>query len=228
MKIEYRHEEKFLINFGEYTYLKNILSKVMKKDRYMDGQEDYTVISLYFDTPAGKCYAEKQAGIKDRLKFRLRIYQTGSSQVRLEIKNRSDKGICKERAVISAADTERLIAGDADVLLAYAQPAAAKAYRLIKSEGFRPVVIVAYEREAYVLPALETRVTFDKRIRSSEKVTDFNQKDIFFRQISDRLDMVLEVKYNGAFPYFLKKILATAVARKQSVSKYCSCRRGTM
>jgi hypothetical protein len=91
----------------------------------------------------------------------------------------------------------------------------------LKSRNLRPVVLVVYEREAYFSkfdPSF--RVSIDKNIRSLAfpKVEDlFEDSGLeagFYK------DFVLEVKFSGAIPAWMKDILFKYKLTRQSVSKY--------
>lgn len=110
-------------------------------------------------------------------------------------------------------------------MLEYPGEVAQKAYRLIVAEGFRPSVVIDYEREAYVLPAQSTRITFDRNIRASKEVADFNQSKAVYSGVSGEKNVVLEVKYNERLPLFIKKMLSSSQALCRPVSKYCLARK---
>ena len=91
----------------------------------------------------------------------------------------------------------------------------------------RPVVLVDYVREAYLHPAEEVRITFDKQLR-----TGLWSKDLFNPYVPtvppfDENVMILEVKYNRMLPSYIRDILNTYCqgAQPSAISKYTWCRR---
>ena len=90
-----------------------------------------------------------------------------------------------------------------------------------------PVVIVDYNREAYLHPAEEVRITFDKRLRSGLGSVDIFNPDVPTVPVLDNEEIILEVKYNRVLPPYLADVLSFACpeAVQSAVSKYTLCRR---
>lgn len=219
----YRNEWKFYLNKTEYLYLRDILSKIMPLDPNMGDKGEYFIRSLYFDSVDNIDYVTKMMGIERRKKIRFRIYDTNSSKVKMEVKNRYNQYMLKESLSISKADTLSLIEGNYEVLEHYEQNVARKVMNIMKMGGYSPKILVDYEREAFIYPEHNVRITFDKNIRA--KVTS----DLF----NDSLDMVhlihepvtvLEVKYNQILPKYIKDVISSADLLQSSISKYCMAR----
>ena len=82
-------------------------------------------------------------------------------------------------------------------------------------------------REAYIHPAEEVRITFDKQLH-----TGLNSHDIFNPYVPtvpafDHNEMILEVKFNRFLPPYIRDLLCTHVhsAQNSAISKYVWCRR---
>ncbi|MFX1450202.1 MAG: CotH kinase family protein, partial [Promethearchaeota archaeon] len=69
-----RSELKFYINLLEYEYLSNLLLKVLKLDPHSKDKKGYIIRSIYFDDEENKAFYEKIAGVKERKKYRIRMY----------------------------------------------------------------------------------------------------------------------------------------------------------
>ena len=100
-------------------------------------------------------------------------------------------------------------------------------YREMTVNLLRPAVLVDYVREAYLHPAEEVRITFDKQLR-----TGLWSKDLFNPYVPtippfDENLMILEVKYNKSLPSYIRDILNTYCqgACVSAISKYTWCRR---
>lgn len=87
------------------------------------------------------------------------------------------------------------------------------------------MVIVDYVREAYVHPAEEVRITFDKQIRTGLYQTDMFNPNIPTYPVFDDPVEVLEVKYDEFLPTYMQAILSGITAQRSAVSKYTWCRR---
>ncbi len=222
VKPVYRHEDKFLINYVQYVKVKQAVSAVMKRDIHAADGKGYTIRSLYFDTPFNRDYHEKEDGTDVRRKLRLRAYGSASGPFKLEIKHRREGGIFKESVTLKREDAEKLIIRGADpaFLLDLPSPAAANIYRLFKTAGYLPAAIIDYEREAFTLPFFETRVTFDRSIRTSGETERFFEPELGLIPVFPPDEIVLEVKYNHMFPSFLKPLTGIAEGQEMSISKY--------
>ncbi len=91
----------------------------------------------------------------------------------------------------------------------------------------RPVVIVDYVREAYLHPAEEVRITFDKQLHTGLRSTELFNPSIPTVPPMDENLMILEVKYNQAMPPYIRDLLCTYCpnAQQSAISKYTWCRR---
>ena len=91
----------------------------------------------------------------------------------------------------------------------------------------RPVVLVDYVREAYLHPAEEVRITFDKQLRTGLFSTDLFNPQVPTVSPFDHNLMILEVKYNQLAAPYIRDLLNTycAGACPSAISKYTWCRR---
>ena len=90
-----------------------------------------------------------------------------------------------------------------------------------------PVVLVDYVREAWLHPAEEVRITFDKQLRSGLYSTDLFNPHVPTVPPFDHGEMILEVKYNRVMPPYIRDLLCTYCpnALQSAISKYTWCRR---
>lgn len=224
----YRHELKYFISVigsWEYQSLSEIFAKSMKPDPNCNDNGEYWIRSLYFDTLENDDFYEKMGGYARRKKIRLRIYDTNQQSAKLEIKNKIDQYTYKESAAIPRADAEALIAGDTSVLLKSDNPTLNNAYFHMTRDYYRPVVVVDYEREAYVGFSDDIRVTFDKRIRGSNIAFDIYDPSLPVSSAFDEETMVMEVKFKEFLPEWIKQILnGQRMGERFAISKYCLSR----
>lgn len=219
----YRHELKFLLSKIEYEQLKRLLGSLLVKDEYMKTGGDYYIRSLYFDTPENKDYYDKLIGVVQRKKIRLRIYDTAADKVKLEIKNKSNDYSIKETITVSRDAAMQLANGNYNVLAEYDNEISKKAYFYLTSYGYMPKVIVDYEREAYLLPIENVRLTFDKRVRAFKGNGLFEENHAFVGVLAPEY-VILEVKYDKYLPAHVKNVLSSISMQRMSISKYCMAR----
>ena len=212
----FRHEYKYVISYDEMLRLRTKFNEVLNIDRNYNG---YMIRSLYFDSVNDDDYYDKLGGEVNRKKIRLRIYEPNSKKVKLELKSKYDIHQLKESLVISREDDEELIKENYEILLKYNSEIANKIYIMLKKGLYKPKVVIEYQRIAYIT-GTTTRVTFDFDIKSSTNIKDFFKENIKYTYITDKKDVVLEVKFDRFLEPYISNILSNYQSRFQSVSKY--------
>ena len=210
----FRHEYKYIIPYGDMLEIRNKLDKVLKLDR----GDAYIVRSIYFDSPDDTDYFDKQGGEMIRKKLRLRIYDINSDIAKIEIKGKYDYHQLKESLVVNKETAKKIIAGDYSDLLKIDNDLAKKIYVYFQC-GYRPKVIIEYDRAAYIT-STTTRITFDYNIKKSNDFDKFYTNDINYFELTNPCDVVLEVKFDRFLEPYISKILEKYTTRYQSVSKY--------
>lgn len=212
----FRHEQKYVISYDEMLKLRTKFNDILTIDRDYNG---YMIRSLYFDSVEDNDYYDKLGGEINRKKIRLRIYEPNSKKVKLELKSKYDVHQVKESLVISREDAEKLIDEDYEVLLTYDSDVAYKIYVMLKKGLYKPKVVIEYRRIAYIT-STTTRVTFDMEIKSSTDIKSFFNENINYNYVTDKKDVVLEVKYDRFLEPYITNVLSCYASRFQSVSKY--------
>ena len=212
----FRHEFKYTINRSEFLGIKSKLKDLIKVDRNING---YMVRSLYFDSVDDIDYNEKLAGTMNRKKIRLRIYEPDTDYVKLEIKNKYDVHQLKESLVINRYTAEELIKGNYEILLNLDNDVATKIYTIMRKHAYKPKVIIEYDRVAF-MSNTTTRITLDYNLRKSNKIEDFFNKKINYKNLSNINQAVLEVKFDRFLEPYIYEILSKYVSNYESFSKY--------
>ena len=222
-----RHELKYFIKPGEYEVLRRVLDRTLRRDPNGDENNEYHIRSLYFDSFFNHAVLDKLNGVKDRDKYRIRIYNFSDKIIRLECKTKVGSLISKRSIAIPRLLAEQLMAGDPTGLEQTRSGLLRDVYREMKLNLMRPVVLVDYVREAYLHHAEEVRITFDKQLRSG-----LYSKELFDPYVPtippfDHEEMIMEVKFNRMLPPYIRDLLCTHVhsAQNSAISKYVWCRR---
>ncbi|MBQ4156840.1 MAG: polyphosphate polymerase domain-containing protein, partial [Clostridia bacterium] len=155
-----RHELKYFINKGDMIALGHKLGGIMKADSHADERGEYFIRSLYFDDAYNTAYYDKMSGVMGRDKYRIRIYNLSDQVIFLERKRKVGDLIQKSSARISRKLCEQLMDGNPKGLLKAQHPLLDDMYREMRTKLLRPVVIVDYTRETFVLPVENVRITF--------------------------------------------------------------------
>ena len=220
-----RHELKYYINGGDAYILGNVLDKALWRDENADENREYHIRSLYFDNAFNSAFHDKINGVKNRSKYRIRIYNFSDKKIRLECKSKYGDLISKTSAVISRDMCEQIIAGDASGLDKHPHPLLRDMFVQMTTQLMRPAVIVDYKREAFIHPAENTRVTIDKQLRTGLFSSDlFNPYLPTLPPIDEPLT-ILEVKYDRVLIDIIPPLISFARFEKSAISKYTICRR---
>ena len=223
--IPLRHELKYHITPAELSVLRSVLTPVMQLDPNGNENNEYHIRSLYFDTINDDALEEKIAGVGNRKKYRMRIYNFSDKVIKLECKSKYGDLISKQSVSIPRDLAEQLIAGDPDGLQRMRHPLLHAVYREMRTRLLRPAVIVDYVREAYIHPAQDVRITFDKQLRTGLYASDiFNPMLPTYPVFDDPVE-ILEVKFNEFLPTYIQSIISGVTAQRSAVSKYTWCRR---
>ena len=223
--IPLRHELKYFITPAEMQVLRGILTPAMQLDPNGDENNEYHIRSLYFDTINDDALEEKIAGVGNRKKYRIRIYNFSDKVIKLECKSKYGDLISKQSVTIPRELADQLIAGDPEGLQRMRHPLLHDMFREMRTRLLRPAVIVDYTREAYIHPAEEVRITFDKTLRTGLYSTDMFNRHIPTYPVFDDPVEILEVKYDEFLPSYIQSILSGITAQRSAISKYTHCRR---
>ena len=115
-----------------------------------------------------------------------------------------------------------------DFLTTINHPLATEVYGLIRRDGLSPSVIVDYDREAYTHPLSNTRLTFDKFLRSGINSFDMYDSNLDTMPIFPNDSVIFEVKYDEYIPTYIVDMIATLRGTKMSLSKFCLCKNKLM
>jgi hypothetical protein len=233
--VQPRLEYKYLVPAGLLPRLRRAIAPFVETDAHAVayGARGYTVRSIYFDTCTLDFYHQKLAGLETRKKLRLRGYNGGGedSIVFLEIKRKRALCVAKNRAPVEYAHAPDLFASGDVARYVLARPDCPQAledarrfFFYLRRDALRPVVLVAYEREAYHARFdLSLRITFDKNLRGAARPT----LDALFGEERMRHALaryfIMEVKFHGRFPAWLRPIVGSLGLRPEAISKYVIC-----
>lgn len=221
---ELRHELKFAINDIEHRYLRSRLKTLINQDLNVDSSGDYHIRSLYFDNYADSSYIDKEAGVFQRGKYRIRIYNKEDTVIKLEYKEKFDSYIAKTSRTISRSLYEQILHRQIRFSQVKEDPFMLKFYLETKMNLLAPKVIVDYIREPYVYPAGNVRITFDKKLKAGIRELDIFAREPLMMTPQFSGTMILEVKYDDYIPEFIRRGLNLARHQQLAVSKYTICR----
>lgn len=220
--MKFRHELKYLINYGDAELIKQRLKTVLNPDPHAENG-CYSIRSLYFDDYWNTAYLDKLNGVGDRKKYRIRLYDLNADFIRLECKLKSSSCISKLSAPLTASETARIMQGDMWFLLESESPLCRQFYYECTSNVMRPKVYVDYEREAYIMEEGDVRITFDSDVRGAYSGFGITEKDIPFQYVLEPGKLIMEVKFSEFLPGLVKNLLPARALELGAVSKYTMC-----
>lgn len=214
-----RVELKHHINYFQYISLSQRLNNVLVGDKH-NGDKGYTVRSLYFDDLGNNDFYDKLAGLENRKKIRLRVYDPKDNKAKLEIKRKYGDSQEKKTVLIDKADAQELIKQNYEVLRKYESETAKSIYHIMMLNKLRPVVLIEYRRKAFMHPMNNIRVTLDNDIRSNEIDFGLFDEKVIMIPTDDYDTNILEVKYNNFIFKYITDLFSDLNLERQSYSKY--------
>ncbi|MCR5625749.1 MAG: polyphosphate polymerase domain-containing protein [Lachnospiraceae bacterium] len=218
----YRHELKYLINYGQKELITNRLKEFLKLDSHVT-DEQYMIRSLYFDDMWSSSYEEKMMGILSRKKYRIRIYNCDDGFISLECKAKEGSYILKRSARLTREECDAIIAGDIDVIKGREEELVKEFYHALSTNGLKPEVIVDYDRIPFIYDPGTVRITFDMNLRAA-----FNGYDIFDSTLPvfnamDQDMLIMEVKYTEFLPEIIRSVIMADSLIYTAASKFTLC-----
>lgn len=226
--MKFRHEMKYLCTDAQLRMIQSRLSGVMKLDPHTRDDGTYLIRSLYFDDYDDKCLNENIMGVAPREKFRIRIYNGSMDRISLERKSKVSDKIRKVSCKLTREYYDILTDPKADKTIRPEYPELMqKLLALYKSSRMEPKVIVEYERRPYICQTGNVRITFDRNVTSSVRLSEFSEEKINGRPIMPMGLHLLEVKYDEFLPDYIYRTLQMSNLQLTAYSKYYLCRKYT-
>ncbi|MBQ7955155.1 MAG: polyphosphate polymerase domain-containing protein [Lachnospiraceae bacterium] len=223
-KKKFRYEQKYILTAGQILHLKNRLEGICFSDNYVLDNNTYKIRSVYFDDYNSSSYKDNEMGVDPRSKFRIRIYNCSHEQIVLEQKMKVSGKIYKERAFVDREFCELLLHDRGEeITYPNENPLINRFLLAYHTRLLRPNIIVEYEREPYVYPDGDVRITFDRNISFSDDIEHFFEENLFMRPIMPVGKELLEVKYTEFLPDFLHQGLDIKNLQRCTFSKYFLC-----
>lgn len=205
-----RYEHKYWISLASADAIRDFIREHVTADEH---GLNYTIHNIYLDNPELEFFADHvQRRKAAHMKLRARTY--AGDQVFLEVKQKA-KGICsKSRSIVPAS-----VYGT--VLRTASQVSDRIPFLKIALEHHSgPIVRLDYDREAYNAFEASGRVTIDTNVRYSR-----HQSFAFSGEPRNKLlppDVgILELKFSGEEPAFMKELRKAFSLKRASISKYC-------
>ncbi len=238
-----RYELKYVVEESRARAITGFLRSYLRPSVYNRSGSiaGEPVCSLYFDSPDLLFYRQNSAGLKNRIKLRIRFYDSDWERPAfLEIKRRVNETICKARTMISRDVVRQMLcrqwaspsggasAGSVDYGSRQIEVQQQFAYLQAVARA-RPLLYVSYIREAFVaVDDGPLRVTFDRQLRATlyegeDRLTVPSRGNPPHTRSLPPESVVLELKFNRACPQWMQKMVRVFNLHRRSLCKYTIC-----
>jgi hypothetical protein len=213
-----RQESKYFLPHDTRAALESVLRARLTPDQY----GEYTVASLYFDTPDFELARRAMDKPLYREKLRLRCYGTATREtsVFLELKKKFRGTSYKRRAVMSYGQAEAFLRGKTDG----GGQVTREISEFLARTGASPRMLLRYDRSA-LAGEDGLRVTFDTGVRFRAEALRLDADGPGIELLPPGLTL-MEIKTPAAVPLWLARALSQHGVFPASFSKYAaSCAR---
>ena len=226
-----RYEIKYMVTAEQKTRILKAMEPYMEMDRF--GRS--TVRNIYYDTDDFVLarHSIAKPDFKEKLRVRSYARADAASTVFIELKRKFDGVVYKRRVGLREADAMKWMAGSNDPAVIHGTDAGSTQ---VTSEieyfrglynGLKPVLYLAYDREAYRMKegaqtadgGSEFRVTFDCNIRCRENDLSLKSEAYGTEMLEEGM-FLMELKCPGAIPLWMTEVLSREHLYKTSFSKY--------
>ena len=223
----FRHELKYSIDVMQYQILRKKLALVLKLDPHAGPNKTYHVRSIYFDDFKNTALFEKQSGVSQRKKYRIRIYNYNDNYIKFERKTKFNQYVHKDWSRISREEAEKMISGDFSFLENTDNQLFRDAYLQFRCNLLRPVVAVDYVREAYVHPVGNVRVTFDMALHTNLGKLSLFERTAPTMGVDEECGIILEIKFDDVLPLHIRGLFPSTIRAQSANGKFAICREST-
>jgi len=211
---DFARELKFLVDGSLGPRLREWARQHLSRDGHGSGPfgDEYTVTSLYFETPEFDVY--RRRGSYGRSKYRIRRYGT-ADVVFLERKFRTNRLLSKRRTIVPIPDLDHLAGPEAEP----GWPGY-WFHRRVLLRRLSPLVQMSYDRTARVgmASAGPMRMTVDTSLRVLPMPDRAFIPGVGFPLIEGKC--IVELKYRIEVPVLFKRLVETFTLEPAPVSKY--------
>ena len=216
---KYRHEYKYYIYQTQQRLLETKIKTCMRLDPHVNNGT-YNIRSLYFDDIYNSCFYDNENGTDPREKYRIRIYDHSKDKITLECKRKENGKTLKTSCPLTEDQCRILMKGEVISNYKDLDPLIKKLSVKMLNNGFKPSIIIEYDRIPFVFPSGNVRVTFDTNI-SSSNYTDLFLEDVIPKRGIMPIGMnLLEVKFDEFLPDTIYNCLQMDSLNWTSFSKF--------
>lgn len=212
-----RIEVKYLLDDIQYSELMKRLKTMMVMDHF--GKT--TILNIYFDTPDFRLIKKSLEKPVYKEKLRLRTYKTAEEDTEafIEIKKKFKGVVYKRRVSMPYSEAVDYLINGKEIE-EKSQILKEIDYFLKYYKGIKPAMAISYDRIPMVgIKDHDLRITFDSNIRWRTDNLSLSKGNVG-KEILLPEQHLMEIKFKGAIPVELSRILDELGIRAVSFSKY--------
>jgi SPX domain protein involved in polyphosphate accumulation len=226
-----RYERKYWIGDSVANQIRHWISTYMQHDPFSHKAENnrYLISSLYFDNKDMFFYSQTKNAEKNRYKIRVRAYgDSDNDPLFFEVKKKMDQIVRKDRVLINRAEGLSVL-NNMSLRDASSDSVASHALnnfiKLTADSYAEPKLRVRYEREAFESRSFDpVRVTFDTGLQTASSPNgEVSTQNGDWVKVPALNKTILEVKYSGSPPPWIRQMLTEFKLVNESVPKYILC-----
>jgi SPX domain protein involved in polyphosphate accumulation len=224
-----RKEKKYLIDIFLWKGLRTEIASHLFQEKYRPTGYVSWIESIYYDNPFWKTYIDHKT--REMQRFKLRIRQYGKKpKCFIELKEKNYGISYKSRFKIKPQWLPGLLNTNTiprklryynkklnQVQLTYILN---KVKAVITEHELVPVIKIQYQRESFKNRE-GLRITFDRNLNFSA-IHNSHTKPVCHSNSFPRNIVIMETKYSGSRPQWLKDIIKKYQISKKRFSKYCA------
>lgn len=199
-----RFEFKYLVSPEQKDAITKQIKPFMYLDPFVSSGSSYLITSLYLDSPALTFYHQNEAGLPDRKKIRFRYYDNNKKIIFKEIKRKRQDIVYKDRVISDGPQNS---------------PVEIEIKQLTKLLHLRPTLWIKYNRQPWIDPKNNLRVTFDSDITAASAKFMSDREAKWFKKILPGFN-IMELKFDGKLPWQIFNIISRHSLIKEALSKY--------
>ena len=219
-----RKEIKYSLGLTDYQRLRPLLEAALLPDPHDPRRLGYEIRSLYFDSFQDGDLWAVLSGLRSKQKLRLRCYDLHAEELKLEYRCKTGTDSRKYSLPISRREAQAMTEGRYECLMERPEPLSRELYGRMKSRVYLPRVTVVYRRIVHRCPLNDVRITYDFDVRASFDPGSLLRADAAFEPVTAPGTGILEVKYNGFLPDFVRTALGNLDRSQIANSKYANAR----
>lgn len=212
-----RYEQKYILTPAQKLFLLDVMDPYMGIDEY--GRT--TIRNVYFDTESYLLIRRSIEKPVYKEKLRIRSYKQvlSSDNIFVELKRKCKSVVYKRRIELPEQQAMEFLCGNRE-LPDDTQIVKEIAYFRDFYQTLRPVIFLAYEREAYYnRDGGDFRITFDENIRARETELTTQGDDLGIPVLKEDA-ILMEIKTMGGIPLWLSHVLSEQKIFRRPFSKY--------